>query len=230
VTVDDQETKQKCQIAPLSAFAATKARQKIATTVFQQDDQTTELLNETVTNETGLDYDSEQGMNEEPWERKLNEEDISDVAFGSWIPNDKNLSVQGFEEKLTLLHGETITAVGEFTLTVVSGAISILGATLTPSSGSLKVTTPTTEPIAVIRSMTADGAYIILTHLIHEDESFQSLSRVSPLFDGIWRNHSQPSRKDLKSTFDIVCEPRKYWKRLTLIDTRISREARCFAL
>jgi polynucleotide 5'-hydroxyl-kinase GRC3/NOL9 len=175
--------------APISAFAA--ARAKLASRGLRRDDP--------------LDYDSEEGMKIEDGESSADE--IVPTEYSTWRETKDNLNVTERGQKVHLQHKQTLAILGQYTIKVNKGVVSISGGFLTPKSKIQKVVAPSTEPIPVLRCASADGAEVDLMSA-NEDEDFSRL--LSPLFRGIWSCQCPIcSETDAKFTFRKILDSKQ---------------------
>jgi hypothetical protein len=156
--------------------------------------------------DTNLDYDSEDGM-EDDVERAVEEHENLNLDYGSWQPNRKNRVLEKNGQRLKLKHNDSFSLVGECRLIVLQGVISLRGAILTAGSEHWLVTAPVIEPLPVIKCLSSDGAELFLHHI--EQESYRSLSKLSHLFNDLFGKASFNNDINQESTFKIV-SPSRY--------------------
>jgi hypothetical protein len=149
-----------------------------------------------------LDYDSEAGMSPEfggddESENLIDAHDSSpaQVQLSTWVPSSdvhpskSNGNVQRLcqgEQRVKFIYGQTLAVLGQYDLKVLSGVITVYGATITPKSDARRIVAPSTHPLPVLRCVSGDGAEAQFLSVLREDESLKSMERVSPLFKDIW--------------------------------------------
>jgi len=108
------------------------------------------------------------------------------VVLSTWIPTAENFdNADGLAEKLHLSFGETLSVLGYYDLSVVSGAITISGAYLS-AGAQLRVIAPVTEVVPQLRCVST-AAHVELLHCREIENLMSQMSRLLPLFCGLGR-------------------------------------------
>ncbi|KAI5842462.1 hypothetical protein DFP73DRAFT_480220 [Morchella snyderi] len=117
------------------------------------------------------------------------------IQISTFVPSVDNYTRS--EDNLTatfrLASGETLVILGEYVLEVVTGSITLYGATLTKESGRQTIYAPSTGPLPAIECNRFKGeaegkdqrfdAEVIVTDL---NSGLRDIGKIFPLFKGIW--------------------------------------------
>ncbi|KAL7938824.1 hypothetical protein V8C35DRAFT_328774 [Trichoderma chlorosporum] len=130
----------------------------------------------------------------------------SRITYSSFSPNKNNCRrTANGTVALKLRDSERFIVIGSFGIKVIGGEVTVFGATLRPSDPIHWIHAPHCHAIPVIR--TSEKVSLEL-HSDPNADSLRRLSRLSPLFRGIWDESKDGSPENSLGrgrTFQIVC-------------------------
>ncbi|CAK3965788.1 Polynucleotide 5 -hydroxyl-kinase grc3 [Lecanosticta acicola] len=140
----------------------------------------------------------------------------SNLPLSTWRPKGKNVLRDDDEVwEISMKPDETVTVIGEFDVTVLSGVVSVYGAMLHPNSVSQRVYALSTAALPVIMAKKATSLRIKSV-----TRSIESLGKYSPLF----RNISVQDEKG--RSFKYLASPRDDPLRRSLSSLEISDDTK----
>lgn len=133
------------------------------------------------------------------------------TLISQFTPTEDNTNpTPGVSTTYYIQQGETIVLQGEYTLRVLSGAVSIYGATLTPESGTHTVFAPTTHALPVITAAPGKqkrgghhggGGYSAEILIGCHNSGIRDVGKLWPMLSSIW---APPSAVHKENSFHLL--------------------------
>ncbi|KAF2758248.1 hypothetical protein EJ05DRAFT_500765 [Pseudovirgaria hyperparasitica] len=125
-------------------------------------------------------------------------------VMSTWLASDQSiLNSDAFSVTLRMKYHDRLANLGTYSLRVLRGTVSMLGADFTNKSPAQRVLASATQALPLIVCTSTTGADILLFNL---RRPMQALCRISPLYRSLWNTEAIQSPEDASSrrSFDRI--------------------------